>query len=445
MRHAIVGDKTQAVDRFIRDNSIETVELAVVDMMGAIRGKRVPAAIFRQGGEFAMSSGVFCLDHGLDVLPPVGRYSWASGYPDVFLVPDLTTLRLVPWRPGAALVFCDVVDRAGEPDPLDPRHVLRRAQDQVRQAGFDPVVGLETEFYLLDPDTLLPRHSRNPIYSLHDDSYLWPVIRDVRAALEAVGVVVEASGAEYGAGQVEITLDHSAPLVAADDLLFFRYAVKQTAAVHGYLATFMAKPRAGSSGSGLHVHQSLRRRDTGRNAFWDEESAGLGEEALSYLAGLLRHAAETCHVAVPTPNGYKRSVGYSFAPTHATWGFDHRSVAVRALVHGDGGTRLEHRVAAADANPHLLVATQLLAGLAGLEEQLEPPPAATTDVYAGNDAEPLPRSAAEAVIRLDSSKFARSALGEEVTALLCLLGRAEQAAADAEVTDWERRRYLESV
>jgi glutamine synthetase len=445
VRHADFGDETQAVDKFLRDNSIETVELAVVDMMGAIRGKRIPAAVFRQGTELAMSSGVFCLDHGLDVLPTAGRYSWASGYPDVFLEPDLTTLRLVPWRPAAALVFCDVVDRTGQPVPLDPRRVLRAAQDSARQAGFDPSVGLETEFYLLDPDTLRPRHARNPIYSLHDDSYLWPVIRDVQSALHAVGVVVEAGGAEYGAGQVEITLRHSAPLEAADDLLFFRYAVKQTAAAHGYLATFMAKPWADSSGSGLHVHQSLRCRETGRNAFWDEETAGLSEQGRSYLGGLVRHAAETCHVAVPTPNGYKRSVGYSFAPTHVTWGFDHRGVAVRALVHGDGGTRLEHRVGAADANPHLLVATQLLAGLAGLEENLEPPPATTTDVYAGSDAEPLPRGVAEAVTRLDGSKFARSALGDEVTELLCLLGRAEQAASDAEVTEWERRRYLESV
>ncbi|MCS7477952.1 glutamine synthetase family protein [Umezawaea endophytica] len=445
MREAISGDEARTVDRFLDDNAIETVELAVVDLMGAIRGKRIPAQVFRRSTEFALSSGMYCVDYGLDVLPPGGGYGWASGYPDVFLVPDPTTLRLVPWRPATALVFCDVVDRTGRPLPLDARQILRRAQEGVQRAGFDASVGLETEFYLLDPDSLRPRHSRVPLYSLHDDSYLWPVIRDVQAALHAVGVVVEASGAEYGAGQVEINLGHSSPLTAADDLLFFRYAVKQTAAAHGYLATFMAKPCAESSGSGLHVHQSLRSRETGRNAFWDGENDELSGRGRSYLAGLLRHAAETCHVAVPTPNGYKRSVGYSFAPTRVAWGFDHRSVAVRALVHGDGGTRLEHRVATADANPHLLVATQLLAGLAGLEEELEPPPPTTTDVYADDDAEPLPRGVAEAVTLFDGSKFARSALGDEVTEALCLLGRAEQAVADAEVSDWERRRYLESV
>jgi glutamine synthetase len=433
-----------AVERFISEHSIETVELAVVDTQGAIRGKRIPARVFQRESQFAMSSGLYCLDYGLDVLA-AGEYSWASGYPDVFLVPDPDTLRLVPWRPGTALVFCDVRDRTGRPVPLDPRLVLKQAQDQVRRAGFDPFVGLETEFYLLDPDTLRPRHPRIPVYSLHDDSYLWPVVQDIQTALHAAGVAVEAAEPEYGAGQVEINLGHSAPLAAADDLLFFRYAVKQIAASHGYLATFMAKPWAESSGSGLHVHQSLRSRETGGNAFWDAGSGELSAAGRWYLAGLLHHAAETCYVGLPTPNGYKRSTRYSFAPTHATWGFDHRSVALRALVHGDRGTRLEHRVAAADANPYFLVATQLLAGLAGLDKQLEPPPAATGDVYASTDAEPLPRNLLEAVSLFRGSTFARSALGDEVRQLLCLIGEAEQAAADAEVTGWERRRYLESV
>jgi glutamine synthetase len=432
------------IERFISEHSIETVELAVVDTQGAIRGKRIPAPVFQREPQFAMSSGLYCLDYGLDVLP-AGDYSWASGYPDVFLVPDPDTLRLVPWRPGTALVFCDVLDRAGQPVPLDPRRVMKQAQEQAQEAGFNPFVALETEFYLLDPDTLRPRHSRIPVYSLHDDSYLWPVVRDIQSALVTAGVQVEASEPEYGAGQVEINLGHSAPLAAADDLLFFRYTVKQIAAAHGYLATFMAKPWAESSGSGLHVHQSLRSRATGRNAFWDAATGELSDQGRWYLGGLLRHAAETCHVALPNPNGYKRSAKYSFAPTHVTWGVDHRSAAVRALVHGDRGTRLEHRVAAADANPYFLVATQLLAGLAGLEKQLEPPPAATTDVYASTDAEPLPRNVLEAVALLRGSTFARLALGAEVRELLCAIGEAEQAAADAEVTGWERRRYLESV
>ncbi|GLZ00963.1 glutamine synthetase family protein [Actinoplanes sp. NBRC 103695] len=432
------------IDRFIAENAIEIVELAVVDTQGAIRGKRIPAPVFQRSERFAMSSGLYCLDYGLEVLP-AGDYNWASGYPDVFLVPDPETVRLVSWRPGTALVFCDVVDRDAQPVPLDPRLILKRAQGRLEGAGLDPRIGLETEFYLLDPETLRPRSERIPVYSLHDDSYLWPIVREIQAALTAAGVVVEGCQPEYGAGQVEINLGHAGPLTAADDLLFLRYAVKQIAAAHGYLATFMAKPRAESSGSGLHVHQSLRSRNTGDNVFWDAATGDLSETARWYLGGLLHHAAETAYVAVPTLNGYKRPAAYSFAPTHVTWGFDHRSAAVRALVHGPGGTRLEHRVGAADANPYFLVATQLLAGLAGLDKQLEPPPATTSDVYAGAAADPLPAGLPEALARFGDSSFARSALGAGVTDLLSLIGRAEQAAADAEVTGWERRRYLESV
>ena len=432
------------MDDFISEHALEVIELAVVDTQGAIRGKRIPVQAFRQSERFAMSSGLYCLDYGLDVLS-AGDYGWASGYPDVFLVPDPATARPVPWRPGTGMVFCDVVDRDAQPVPLDPRLVLDRAQRQMQEAGLDPRVGLETEFYLLDPETLRPRSERIPVYSLHDDSYLWPVVREIQSALIAAGIVVEACEPEYGPGQMEINLGHSDPLAAADDLLFLRYAVKQIAAAHGYLATFMAKPRAGSSGSGLHVHQSMRSRDTGDNIFWDKATGDLSDSARWYTGGLLHHAAETAYVATPTLNGYKRPAPYSFAPTHVTWGFDHRSVAVRALVHGAAGTRLEHRVAAADANPYFLVATQLIAGLTGLNKQLEPPPATTSDVYAGTDAEPLPRSLTEALARFGDSSFTRAALGDDVTELLCRIGQAELVAADAEVTDWERRRYLESV
>lgn len=439
-----------SAETFCAEHDISTVELATVDTVGALRGKRIPAAAFSRavsGPGIGVSSGLFCLDYALGVVGG-GGYDWTNGYPDVFLVPDLATIRPVPWRPGAALVFCDVTDRAGAPVPLDPRHVLRRAQQRCVSAGFEPRVATETEFYLVDRDSLRPRAARNPIYSLHDDSYLWPVVEEICAALTETGIEVEAAEAEYGAGQVEINTTHLDPLTAADNLIFFRYTVKQVAARHGYLATFMAKPWPDSSGSGLHIHQSLRDRDSGDNIFWDESTGGLSDAARWYLAGLLEFAAETHHIAVPTPNGYKRSVDYSFAPTRAAWGYDNRSVAVRALVHGPAGTRLENRVAAADANPHFLIATQLLAGLTGLDKQLEPPPAVSTDVYTDHPADggdALPRSVSDAVARLRPSTFARSALGDEVTDLLCVLGQGEVAAYAGDVSDWERRRYLEAV
>ncbi|MGP3926799.1 glutamine synthetase family protein [Streptomyces sp. 8N616] len=437
---------SREVDQFLTENAIDTVELAIVDTMGALRGKRLPASAFRRGHEpeVCLSGAVFCLDYSLDLVHD-DTYNWVTGYPDVFLRADFSTLRVVPWRPGTALVFCDVVDANGAMVPFHPRYVLRQAEEQCLADGLVPRVGLETEFYLLDRDTLRPRRDRIPVYSLHDNSYLDPVVTDVRAALETSGVEIEAFEAEYGPGQVEINLRYAGAVAAADNLMFFRYAAKEIAARHGYLATFMAKPLSDAAGSGLHVHQSLWSDDTGQNVFWDAGKGELSAAAKAYLAGLLSHCAETHLVAVPTPNGYKRTVAHSFAPTHLTWGIDNRSAAVRALVRDRDATRLEQRVATADANPYLTVATQLVAGLTGMTKQLELDPAVCSDANEPSGADPLPGHIEDAVARLRGSEFVRSVLGRELVEILCRLGMGETAAQNLEVSDWERSRYLEAV
>ncbi len=435
-----------AVSEFLDEHEIKTVEMSLVDLTGALRGKRLPVRAFRSGGldgEVGFSSALFAWDYGAEVFTN-DRYNWANGYPDVFLRPDLDTLRLVAWRPGTAFVSCDVVDEAGRPVEVSPRHILRQAIGELAAAGYEANVGLETEFYVLDAASGQPRTSRIPCYSLHDDSHLEPMLAEVRQSLEAAGIEVEASGAEYGAGQVEINLRYCDPLGAADDLLFFRYAVKQIAARHQLLATFMPKPFGESSGSGLHVHQSLDDA-SGVSVFWDEAGADLSETACSYAAGLLRYLPQIQAVAVPTPNGYKRISGHSFAPTTVTWGPDNRATAVRALVRGRRGTRLEARSAASDANPYLLTALLLMAGLSGVREKLPLQPEATTDSYlqAGNGL--LPADPAHAARLLAGSEFAISVLGElAVQALVTVLER-EAEVARSQVADWERARYLEAI
>lgn len=435
-----------AVGEFLGKHKIRTVEMSLVDLTGALRGKRLPVRAFEchgLDGEVGVSSALFAWDYGAEVFAN-DRYNWSSGYPDVFLRPDLGTLRVVAWRPGTAFVTCDVVDQAGRPVEVSPRQILRKVTEELRVAGYEASVGLETEFYVLDAASGVPRASRIPCYSLHDDSYLEPMLADVRQSLEAAGIEVEASGAEYGPGQAEINLRYRDPLGAADELMFFRYAVKQVAARYELMATFMPKPFGGCSGSGLHVHQSLS-DSGGVNVFWDEAAAGLSETARSYAAGLLRYLPQIQAVAVPTPNGYKRVSPHSFAPTTVTWGSDNRAAAVRALVRGRRGTRLEARSAASDANPYLLTALLLMAGLSGAREKLPLQPEATTDSYceAGNGL--LPADPGHAARLLAGSEFAVSVLGElAVQALVTVLGR-EAAVARSQVADWERARYLEAV
>jgi glutamine synthetase len=432
--------------RFLEANNIRTVEVSLVDLTGALRGKRLPARAFLADalpGKVAFSSALFAWDYGLEVFSDE-RYNWATGYPDIFLRPDLSTLRLVGWRPASAFVHSDVTDDQGAELEISPRHILRRAVAACEAAGYRPMVGLESEFYLIDAETRRPVGDRNPVYSLHDGSCLEPVLSEITDALETAGIEVEACGAEYAPGQVEINIKYSTPLQAADDLIFLRYAAKQAAARHGLVATFMAKPFTELSGSGLHVHQSLLDAAGDRNLFYDPGEGGLSELGRHYLCGLLSYAPDTYAVCVPTPNGFRRVRDHSFAPTTLSWGSDNRSVAVRVLRRGAAGTRLESRIAAADANPYLLVAVTLLAGLAGIKDAIAPAPAAVADAYQSGE-EALPASLGEAIRLLRASAFAKSVLGERVVELLAAVAGREMALSQEQVSDWERARYLEAV
>lgn len=435
----------EAIDQFLKQHSISMVELATPDMAGAIRGKRIPVHSFLSGGisgAVGMSSAVLAWDYQMEVIE-TSDYSWSNGYPDIFLRPDLATLRLVPWKPGTALVFCDVVDASGCPVATSPRGVLRRAVAELEQSGLSPYLAMETEFYALDGNSLQPSNDRNPVYSLHDNAYLEPFLDEICTMLLRADVEVEACGAEYAPGQVEINLTPSDPLTAADGLLFFRYAVKQLAQRHGFRATFMPKPFGDLSGSGLHIHQSMWRKER-ENAFWDPASGALSDIGRNYVAGLLKYAAEMQLVAVPTPNGYKRVTDHSFAPTNLSWGIDNRCAAVRVLVRDANGTRVESRVAAADANPYLLAASQIMAGAAGIAEDLTPPPPAG-DAYIASEYPQLPTNIWQATTLFGASEFATRALGKETVENLTRVAWSEAAASQREVTDWERTRYLDSV
>ncbi|WP_433654526.1 glutamine synthetase family protein [Nocardia sp. CA-128927] len=435
----------EAVEQFLKEHSITMVELATPDMTGAIRGKRIPVESFLTNGisgAVGLSSAVLAWDYQMEVIE-TADYSWSNGYPDIFLRPDVATLRLIPWKPNTALVFCDVADASGNLAAVAPRDVLRRAVTELERAGLSPYIAMESEFYALDGETLRSRGDRNPVYSLHDNYYLEPFLDEVCSMLLSADVEVEACGAEYAPGQVEINLTPSDPLTAADSLLFFRYAVKQLAPRHGYRATFMAKPFGDLSGSGLHIHQSMWRPEK-VNAFWDASTGALSDTGHNYVAGLLKYAAELQLVAVPTPNGYKRVADHSFAPTNLSWGLDNRCTAVRVLVRDANGTRVETRIAAADANPYLLAAAQLTAGLAGVTEELKPaPPAANS--YVSAEYSPLPTNIWQAATLFGESDFARRALGAATVENLCRVAWSEAAAAQREVTEWERSRYLDSV
>lgn len=421
---------------------VHTVELAVPDAYGVLRGKRVPAsawpAVLESG--LHMSSIIYswtplCEIRDADEWLPPER-----GWPDMHVQPMVDTLRAVPWRPGAAMVLCDVTEEDGSNLEVSPRGALQTVLERAEAMGFVVKVGFEIEFYLLDAVSKLPRHDDIQCYGIARGSEYEPVLAPMRNHLVAFGIPIEASNAEYGPGQIEINVRYGEAMATADNAVLFRNAVKEIAAQHGYLASFMAKIRGDLSGSGLHLHHSLWR--DGRNAFADH--GVLSDVGRRYLGGLQRHMADFSLFGSPTPNAFKRRRPYSFCPLSASWGVDNRTTGLRVIEGKESSIRIEQRDGSADANPYLIMAAQIAAGLDGVENNLEPSNPQVGDAYAAPSGSLLPTTVPAAADLLACSELAAKVFGEKLVTVVCGMARHEHALINAEVSDAERARYLDA-
>ncbi len=420
---------------------VHTVELAVPDAYGILRGKRVPASAWPEAAAdgIHMCSVIYSWTPRCEIrdddewLPP------QRGWPDMRVRPMLGTLRALPWRPGSAMVLCDVAEEDGSEIPVSPRRALRRVLDQAAQEGFEVRIGFEIEFYLLDAQTRMPRHDGIQCYGIARGAEYEHVLAPMRNQLVEFGIPVEASNTEYAPGQIEVNVRYGEALATADSAVLFRNAVKEIAARHGYLASFMAKIFTDQSGSGLHLHHSLWR--DGRNAF---AAAGrLSDIGRHYLGGLQAHMAELSLFGSPTPNAFKRRRDYSFCPTSASWGTDNRTAGLRVIEGSDPAVRIEQRDGAADANPYLIMAAQVAAGLDGIARGLEPGPAQVGDAYANPSGPLLPRTVLEAADLLEGSELARKTFGDQLLAVTLGQARYEEAVVTGQVSELERARYLD--
>ena len=354
----------EAARELLERHDVHTIECMFPDTWGIPRGKRLPTSHFLKvaaGSGFAMANVAFTWDmHG--VIFPTSYVNDSTGYPDLHVVPDLSTLRLAGWNEGTAYCICDTIEPTHEPVALDGRHILRRAVERLRKAGYEPVAATELEFHLCTPDWE-PFYRGAHCYSIAKGAEVEPVVGDIRRVLQASGIGIEACNVEYGPAQVEVNLGHGPPLEVADATMVFKYVVKQTAVKHGLRATFMPKPYATEAGNGLHIHQSLLGSD-GQNAFasGDDEPPLRSVLMRRYLTGLLARQVELQAINCPTVNSYKRVEAYSFAPTQVSWGLDNRLVSIRSVVDHGEATRLEARWASADANPYLVLAGCLSSG-----------------------------------------------------------------------------------
>lgn len=444
------------LQRAFEAGTIDTVLVAMVDMQGRLMGKRFHAAHFLESGhrETHCCTYLLATDMEMQTVPGYQSASWASGYGDYVMRPDLSTLRPLPWLAGTALVLCDLIDHhSHEEVPIAPRAILKRQIARAEALGYRAKAATELEFFVFEEsyatlrdrgtEALTPISGYNEDYHLFQTSKEEPLMRALRNGLYGAGIPVENTKGEAEAGQAEVNLRYADVLQAADWHVITKQATKEIAHQLGLSVTFMAKYDERRAGSSSHVHQSLWTLDD-RPAFLDHDGEhGMSPLMRQFVAGQLAHAREITTFLAPYVNSYKRFTVGMFAPTKALWSLDNRTAGFRVCGDGSKAIRVECRIGGADLNPYLACAALLAAGLDGIEAGLELEPEARGDLYGADGVREIPRTLAEAADLTEGSAMLRRAFGDEVVEHYVRAARWEIAEHERVVTNWERRRGLE--
>ena len=376
---------------------------------------------------------------------------------DMILYPDFSTWFVLPWDDSAGgkigCLTCSVHTTDGKPFAGDPRNNLKRIIGQMKEMGFTAFdIGFEAEFHLLKLDqngnwtTEVPDHASYFDLTSNDESA--SCRRDIVETLESIGFEVEAAHHEVGDGQQEIDFRFDDALTTADRVQTFKMIVREIAKRHGLFATFMAKPLQGQAGNGMHTNMSLFKGN--KNAFYDENNEyHLSKTALYFLNGILEHARAITAVGNPTVNSYKRLIPGFEAPVYISWASKNRSPMVRVPAAGELNTRLEMRSADPTANPYLLLAACLSAGMAGIKEEKMPMEPITCNLFTLSEKQrnemgikPLPSTLHNALKAFKKDKLIQDALGEHLTQSFIDSKELEWSQYTQTVSDWERNRYM---
>ncbi len=424
--------------------AVSTVRVVYSDLHGVQRGKDVPIAELERTARGGLGFCWAVMGTDLAHTPVVGG---ETGYPDMVARADLSTLVELPWEPDVACCLADL-ERDEAPEPTDMRGLVRRAEGALAELGFTAKIGPELEFFLLEPDDAggWRRHvdHLSMVYTVGPQADPQGIFRGLIEACAALGIGAIAGNHEYMNSQYEINLREAAPLAAADNAFRFKAAVKDYSAQRGLHATFMGKPFNDQGGSGTHMHISLEREGT--NCMHDDGSAtGLSTELRRFVAGVLEHAPSLMAFLNPTINAYRRIVPDSLAPTHGNWGLNNRTTFVRIPPERGSACRLEIRVGDGAANPYLITAAILFAGLDGLRRKLDPPTPLEGDTYALPEEEQgtaLPQSLGEALDALEADEVIRDAVGADIVDTFLAMKRFEIGRYEAHVSDWELAEYM---
>lgn len=440
--------------------AVKVVDLLLPDLCGILRGKRLDiadlATVYEKG--MYLPGSMFALDVMGGTIQATGL-GFDEGDADRACVPVPGSLFASPWMgPGVAQLQVQMLDHDGQPFFGDPRHVLDTVLARYHRRGWQPVVAIELEFYFVDPERTPAGHAQPPpsrltgrrehrtqINSMADLNSVSDILSEIAATCAEQNVPTGTALAEYGPSQWEVNLRHvSDARLACDQAIRFKRVVKGVALRHGLEATFMAKPYEDMAGSGMHMHVSVE-DESGQNVFASVDE--LGNDLLKQAAaGLIATMADGMAIFAPNANSYRRLRPEAYVPTHATWGYNNRGVAVRVPVSGPEDRRLEHRVAGADANPYLLSAAVLAGMLYGIEKKLAAPAALIGNAYTQRSTAPrLPTDWPTALACFGASSVLREFLGDRFSRLYEVTRRGEMQDFAARLSPLDFAWYLEPV
>ena len=449
-------EELETTIEWLRSRQVDEVECLVPDANGMMRGKIVPRedfirALGTQGLRLPESVLVQAVTgHTVDDTQVAAEVD-----SDIRAVPDVSTLRLVPWyKDPTAQVICDAWSNDGHLIDFAPRSVLRRVLQLYSEKGLQPVVAPELEFYLVeknnDPDLPLTsppgmsgrRESGRQAYGIEAANEFDHVVEDIYDYCEIQQIEIGTMAHEAGPVQLEMNFKHGDAMALADQVFLFKRTVRQAAIRHDMFATFMAQPHENEPGSAMHVHQSVVDCASGRNIFIDEEGKD-SRALLHYISGLQRYVPSAMLLFCPNVNSFRRIRLESDAPINVHWGHDNRTCGLRVPDSPPEARRVENRVVGADANPYLAIAATLACGLLGLEEQQEPEPRVSIDAHTLPFTLPLHQHQALELLR-DSEPLAR-VLGERFVQAFIEVKTLEWRLYTKVISSWERESLLLNV
>jgi glutamine synthetase len=431
---------TEYVLRTVEERDIRFIRLWFTDVLGYLKSFAITPAEL----ELAFEEGM-----GFDGSAIEGFARVQES--DMVARPDPSTFQILPWRPdtqGVARMFCDVLTPDGKPFEGDPRRVLRRALERASDMGFTFYVGPELEYFYFPSASSTEPLDQGGYFDLTPLDVSSDLRQRTVHFLEAMGISVESVHHEVAPSQHEIVLRDTDALTMADNVMTARLAVKEVAQEAGLYATFMPKPVQGAFGSGMHTHMALYEGE--RNAFYDaEDPERLSKVCRSFIAGILAHATEVAAVCNQWVNSYKRLVPGFEAPVHICWARQNRSALLRIPSGSSKDVRVEFRSPDPACNPYLAFGVMLTAGLRGIADDLELPPAASDNIYEMSEAErraagieSMPEDLYQAIEAMEGSKLVRETLGDHVFEFFIRNKRAEWDAYKAYVSPFEIERYL---